>query len=62
MQKFLARLKSDIREIITTIVEICAAVVISIGVSINWGKGTGLIVGGILALILSYLASLAVNE
>ena len=62
MPKFLIRLKNNAREVITTIVEICAAVIISIGVAINWGKGTGLIIAGILALILSYLASLAVNE
>jgi len=62
MPKFLVRLKHNAREIITTLVEICAAIVISIGVAINWGKGTGFIVAGILALVLSYLASLVVNE
>lgn len=51
------RLKANFREIFTTILEICAVIVIAYGVSINWGKGWGLIVGGTFALIMSFLSS-----
>ena len=51
------RLKANFREIFTTILEICAVVAIAYGVSINWGKGWGLIVGGAFALIMSFLSS-----
>jgi hypothetical protein len=47
----------NFREIFTTLLEICAVGVIAIGVSINWGNGWGLIVGGMFALIMSFLSS-----
>ena len=49
--------KRNFREIFTTFVEICAVVAIAYGVSINWGKGWGLIVGGVFALVMSFLSS-----
>ena len=52
----------NFREIFTTIIEICAVVVIAHGVSINWGKGWGLIVGGVFALIMSFLSSFDPNQ
>ena len=51
------RLVTNFREILTTLVEICAVGVIAVGVSINWGNGWGLIVGGVFALIMSFLSS-----
>lgn len=51
------KLKTNFREIFTSILEICAVVAIAYGVSINWGKGWGLIVGGAFALIMSFLSS-----
>lgn len=51
------KFKANFRDIFTTILEICAVIVIAYGVSINWGKGWGLIVGGTFALIMSFLSS-----
>lgn len=51
----------NFKEIITTIIEICAVIVIAIGVSMNWGQGWGLIVGGVFALIMSFLSSIEPN-
>lgn len=51
------RFKANFREIFTTVLEICAVIVIAYGVSINWGKGWGLIVGGTFALVMSFLSS-----
>lgn len=53
----LKKLKANFREIFTTILEICAVIVIAYGVSINWGNGWGLIVGGTFALVMSFLSS-----
>lgn len=47
----------NFREIFTSIIEICAAFAIAMGVNINWGKGWGFIVGGTFALIMSFLSS-----
>lgn len=51
----------NFKEILTTIIEICAVIVIAIGVSMNWGQGWGLIVGGFFALIMSFLSSIEPN-
>lgn len=55
-------MRNKIKEIATTLIEIAAVAAITIGVGINWGIGTALIVGGVFALILSYLSSLEVTE
>ena len=52
-KKFVA----NFREIFTTVIEICAAGVIAYGVNLNWGQGWGLIVGGLFALVMSFLSS-----
>lgn len=52
-KKFVA----NFREIFTTFLEICAAGVIAYGVNLNWGQGWGLIVGGLFALVMSFLSS-----
>ena len=62
MREIITKIRSSIKEIITTIVELCAVASISIGAGINWGFGTGLIVAGVLTLIMSYLVSLEVTE
>ena len=55
-------MRKKLKEIATTLIEIAGALAIAIGVGINWGFGTALIVGGVFALILSYLPSLEVTE
>jgi len=45
------------RQWLTTAIEICGAASITIGVGLCFGLGISLIVGGILALVFSYLAS-----
>lgn len=62
MREIITKISSNIKEIITTLIEIAATAAIAIGSGINWGFGTGLIVGGVLTLILSYLVSLEVTE
>lgn len=57
MREIITKIRSNIKEIVTTIIEIAAAAAIAIGAGINWGFGTGLIVGGVIALFLSYLVS-----
>lgn len=55
------RITKNFREIFTTVVEICAVGVIAYGVNVNWGKGWGLIVGGVFALVMSFLSSFEPN-
>lgn len=62
MREIITKIRSSIKEIITTIIEISAVAAIAIGAGINWGFGTGLIVAGVLTLIMSYLVSLEVTE
>lgn len=51
----------NLREIFTTLLEICAVGAIAYGVNINWGIGWGLIVGGVFALVMSFLFSFEPN-
>lgn len=51
----------NFKEIFTTVLEICAVGVIAYGVNVNWGKGWGLIVGGVFALVMSFLSSIKSN-
>lgn len=62
MREIITKIRSSIKEIITTVIEIAAVASIAIGSGINWGFGTGLIVAGVLTLIMSYLVSLEVTE
>ena len=62
MREIITKIRSSIKEIITTIIELGAVAAIAIGAGINWGFGTGLIVAGVLTLIMSYLVSLEVTE
>lgn len=48
--------------IISTIIEIAGALLISIGIGICFGIGAGLIAGGVLAIAGSFLASQGVAE
>lgn len=52
----------NFKEIFTTILEICAVAAIAIGASINWGQGWGLIIGGVLAIVMSFLSSIEPNQ
>lgn len=62
MREIITKILTNIKEIVTTLIEIAAGSAIAIGAGINWGIGTGLIVGGIITLTLSYLVSLEVTE
>lgn len=45
------------RQWLTTVIELCGATSITVGVGLCFGLGVALIVGGVLALVFSYLAS-----
>lgn len=51
----------NFRDIFTTVLEICAVGAIAYGVNINWGLGWGLIIGGVFALVMSFLFSFEPN-
>ena len=61
LKSVFVKLVKNFREIFTTFIEICAVVAIAYGASINWGKGWGLIIGGVLAIIMSFLSSFEPN-
>lgn len=61
LKSVFVKLVSNFREIFTTFIEICAVVAIAYGASINWGNGWGLIIGGVLAIIMSFLSSFEPN-